>query len=182
MVTLAGNASVFWPSVPKVASDPDSERNAPTGMSFDLFPQPAPESALAGPGHVAGEVRVAPPGEHLGDARVDLRALPGQNEELLGVPAHRLLYLAVDLVGFVKVGLVGLEGAVLAVALARPRERERVVARKGDPAAHGASEVYGPDASLETRSAPSRFIRDRGTTWSKPASRARSRTSGSTWL
>ena len=53
--------------------------------------QPAPKRALAGPGHVAGEVRVAPPGEHLGDARVDLRALPGQNEELLGVPAHRLL-------------------------------------------------------------------------------------------
>ena len=39
-----------------------------------------------------------------------------------------------QLVGIgVQVGLVGGEGAVLAVALAGPRERDRVIARKGDP-------------------------------------------------
>ena len=78
--------------------------------------EPALERPLASPDHVGHEVVVAPrlkPRGHLG---VDLRALPGEHEELLGVAAHRLVEPALHIVGRVQVRLVGREGAVLAVA------------------------------------------------------------------
>ena len=95
---------------------------------------PALHRPLAGPGDVGGEVLVAPALELRLDDRVDLGQLAGQHEQLLGVAAHRLLEVLVDLLRRVDVRLMGREGAVLAVALAGPRERERVVAGEGDPA------------------------------------------------
>ncbi len=97
--------------------------------------QDAPlERPLAGPDDVGGEVVVAPRGEPRGDLGVDLGPLAGEDEQLLGVAPHRLLEPLLDLVGRVEVRPVGRERAVLAVALAGARERERVVAREGDPA------------------------------------------------
>ena len=101
---------------------------------------PALERALAGPDDVGDEVCVAVRGEPLGDHRVDLRHLAGEDEQLLGVSPDRLLEALVDLVRRVEVRLVGGEGAVLAVAATRPRERERVVAGERDA-------LHGPKAS-----------------------------------
>ena len=84
----------------------------------------------------AGEVLVpvlAQPLAHLG---VDLRALAGQHQELLDLPARRAVEDLEHLLGRVQVRRVGGERAVLAVAPARPRQRQRQVAREGDPAAH----------------------------------------------
>ena len=55
----------------------------------------------------------------LGDHRVHLRSLPGQNQELLGIPFQRLIKLPFNLLRRVDMRLVRGEGAVLAVALAR---------------------------------------------------------------
>ena len=97
---------------------------------------PPLQCPLAGPDDVGGEVLVSPLAQALRDLRVDLRALAGEDQQLLGVAPHRLVEAALDLVRRVDVGLVRGEGAVLAVALAGPREGERVVAGEGDPA-HG---------------------------------------------
>ena len=94
------------------------------------------EAALAGPDDVRGEVVVPPLGEPPGDLGIDLGALAGEDQELLGVPADRVVEHALDLIRLVDVRPMGREGAVLAVALARPRQRERVVARERHPA-HG---------------------------------------------
>ena len=88
---------------------------------------------FAGPDDVGGEVLVAPGRQPFGDHRVDLGLLAGQDQQLLGVAFQRLVEDPFDLLGGVDVGLVGGEGAVLAVALAGPREREREVPREGDP-------------------------------------------------
>ena len=50
---------------------------------------PALERPLAGPDDVGGEVLVAPLGEPLGDLRVDLGPLAGEDQQLLGVAALR---------------------------------------------------------------------------------------------
>ena len=95
--------------------------------------QDAPlERPLAGPGDVGGEVLVAPRAQPPGDLGVDLGSLAGEDQQLLGVPAPGLLEPPLDLIRVVDVGLMRREGAVLAEALAGPRERERVVAREGD--------------------------------------------------
>jgi hypothetical protein len=95
---------------------------------------PPLERALAGPPGVVDEALVPVVAEaprHLG---VDLRLLAGQDEQLLGPPAGGLVEQVLDLVRGVQVGAVGGERAVLAVAAARPRQRQREVAREGDPA------------------------------------------------
>ena len=94
------------------------------------------QALLAGPDDVRGEVLVAPLPQPRGDLGVDLGTLPGEYQQLLRVAPHRLLQTALDLIRVVDVRAVRREGAVLAVALARPRQRERVVAREGHPA-HG---------------------------------------------
>src|SRR4051794_22759670 len=68
-------------------------------------------------------------GRHYG---VDLRALAGEHQQLLGIAPQRLVEQAFDLFRIANVRLVRGEGAVLAVALAGPREGERVVPREGD--------------------------------------------------
>ena len=104
--------------------------------------QQAPlERPLAHPHDVSGEVLVpvlAQPRAHLG---VDLRALAGQHQQLLDLPAGRPVEDLEHLLGRVQMGRVGGERAVLAVAPARPRQRQRQVAREGDPATH-AGAVY----------------------------------------
>src|SRR5215217_5275002 len=71
-----------------------------------------------------------------------LGLLAGQHEQLLGTTARGVVEDALDLGGAVEVRPVGREGAVLAVAAARPRQRERVVPRERD-AAHSPG-VYDP--------------------------------------
>jgi hypothetical protein len=92
------------------------------------------DRALARPDHIRGEVLMSPVPESLGDDRVDLGPLPGEDQELFAVPPDRLIEPALDLTGVVDVRLVCREGAVLAVALARSRQRKGVVARERDPA------------------------------------------------
>ena len=96
--------------------------------------RPRSRPLLAGPDDVRGEVLVTPLPKALGHLGIDLRALTGEHQELLRVAAHRLVQAALHLIRIVDVRPVRREGAVLAVALARPRERERVVAREGHPA------------------------------------------------
>src|SRR5205807_3518828 len=67
------------------------------------------------------------------DFLVYLGPLAGEDEQLLAVVPQRLVEPLLDLIGRVDVGPVGGEGAVLAVALAGARERQRVVARESDP-------------------------------------------------
>ena len=96
--------------------------------------QPTLDAPLARPDDVGGEVVVAPVAQSRRDLRVHLRSLAGEHEQLLGVAAHRLVQSALNLIRVVDVRPVRGEGAVLAVALTRPRQRERVIAREGDPA------------------------------------------------
>jgi hypothetical protein len=66
---------------------------------------------------------------------------------------------AAHLVGLVQVGLVGREGAVLAVRDARARQRQRQVAREGDPPARDC--VHGAHVTAkhrDRRPAPARSV------------------------
>ncbi len=72
-----------------------------------------------------------------GDLGVDIRFLTGQHQQLLDAMAlHGLIKDPFHLLRRVEVRLVGRERAVLAVAAARPRERQREVAAERDAAAH----------------------------------------------
>ena len=106
--------------------------------------QAALQRALARPRDVGGEVRVPPRGQALADGRVDLRLLAGEDEQLLDVALRGAVEQPQDLLRLVEVRLVGLERAVLAEALARPRQREREVPRERDAAPHGPESTDGP--------------------------------------
>ncbi len=100
--------------------------------------QKAPlERALADPDDIGGEVRVAVGVQACADLGVDLRALAGEHEQLLDLALGGAVEDLEHLIGRVEVRLVRGEGAVLAVAPAGPRQRERQVAREGDAAPHG---------------------------------------------
>ena len=93
--------------------------------------------------HVGGEVLVAP-------GAAGARATSGLTSGCSPVSTSSSLTArrgAVEqrehLVGLVQVRLVGGEGAVLAVAPAGPRQREREVAREGDAPARHSRAVYG---------------------------------------
>ena len=118
------------------------------------------ERALAGPGHVGDEVVVAVLGQarrHLG---VDLGLLAGQHEQLLGAAPRGVVEQPLDLVRRVQVRAVCGERAVLAVALARPRQRQREVARKRDPSHRPQCTEAGGWASrpARRRRLPSRLV------------------------
>ena len=108
--------------------------------------QAALERALAGPDDVGDEVLVAVLGEPRADVGVDLRALAGQDEQLLDVAPRGAVEQRQHLLGRVQVRPVRRERAVLAVAAARPRQRERQVAAEGDAPAHRRSlgQLRGP--------------------------------------
>ena len=91
---------------------------------------PAFERLLARPHDVGDEVLEAQRRE----AILDRRLLAGQHEQLLDPAPRGVVDQALDLLRLVQVRLVRRERAVLAVGAARPRERERDVARKCDPA------------------------------------------------
>ena len=98
---------------------------------------PALQRLLTGPHHVGGEVRKAELDQARRDAGVHLGLLAGEHEQLLDpMLARRAIEDRGDLVGRVQVRLVGRERAVLAVAAACTRERQREIAAEGDPAAH----------------------------------------------
>ena len=86
------------------------------------------------------------------DLGMDLRLLAGQHQQLLHPPPRRVVEHPLHLTGRVQVRPVGRERAVLAEAPARARQRQREVAREGDPA-HRAR-VYDP-----RRTGPSRPAR-----------------------
>ena len=81
-----------------------------------------------------------------GDLGVDLGLLAGEDEQLLGPAPRRVVEQLLDLVGRIQMGPVRRERAVLAVALARPRQRDREVAREGDPP-HPAQSMHGRSAA-----------------------------------
>ncbi len=102
--------------------------------------QQAPlERPLAGPDHVGGEVLVAVLGQLGGHLGVDLWLLARQHQQLLDLALGRPVEDLDHLLGRVQMGLVRGEGAVLAVAPAGPRQRQRQVAREGDAAPHSSS-------------------------------------------
>ena len=71
---------------------------APERPQVRVRQHPALESALARPGHVAGEVGVAVVSEACGHLGVHLRTLAGEHEQLLGAAAGRAVEDALDLV------------------------------------------------------------------------------------
>ncbi len=96
------------------------------------------QRSFASPYDVRGEVLVpvlAQPHAHLG---VDLGMLAGEHEQLLDLTLGGTVEYFGDLIGGVQMRLVRRESAVLAVAAASPRQRQRQVAREGDSAAHRA--------------------------------------------
>ena len=109
-----------------------------------------------------------------GDLRVDLGPLAGEHQQLLGVAPHRLVEPALDLIGRVEVRPVGRERAVLAVAAAGPRQRERVVAREGDAPHARKLQQREPRATCGAAAPPSRRRRRR----SRPPRRPRSEAPG----
>ncbi len=109
-----------------------ARQHAEVGVRQDA----ALERPFARPDDVGGEVLVPVRGEPLANRRIDLRALAGQHQQLLDAPPRRAVEQPDHLLGRVQVRLVGRERAVLAVAAAGPRQRQRQVAREGDPAAH----------------------------------------------
>ena len=98
--------------------------------------QPALQRALAAPHDVGDEVLEAERGEALAHAGVVAGVVAGEDEQLLDAAARGAVDQPLDLVGLVQVRLVRRERAVLAVRDARARQRQRDVAREGDPAAH----------------------------------------------
>ncbi len=142
------------------------------------------ERLLAGPGHVGGEVVVAPGAQPLGDDGVDLWLLPGQDEQLLDVSPRRRVEALDHLLGRVDVRLVGRERAVLAVAAAGPRQRQRQVPGEGDASHRLHANEPGrpagsraPRSSIPPGSATSRRAtgRSRGRSPSRAPPRARRR-------
>ncbi len=93
---------------------------------------PPLQGLRARPLDVGGEVLVPPGPQPLGHDRVDLRPLARQHEQLLDVASGGLVEAVDHLLGRVDVRLVGGERAVLAIAAAGPRERERQVSGIGD--------------------------------------------------
>ena len=84
--------------------------------------KPPVERALARPDHVRDEVLVTELVQPPCDLRVDLGPLAGENQKLLGSPAHGLVEPLFHLLGLVQVRAVGRERAVLAVAAAGARQ------------------------------------------------------------
>ena len=101
------------------------------------------QRALAAPDDVGHEVLEAERGEPLAHAGVVARVVAGEDQQLLDVAPGGAVEQPLDLVRRVEVRLVRRERAVLAVRDAGPRERQRDVAREGDPSAHVRG-VYGP--------------------------------------
>ena len=94
--------------------------------------RPRSSAALARPHDVGHEVLEAQ--RRRGEPRLHGRRLAGQHQQLLDAAARGAVDQPLDLLRLVQVRLVRRERAVLAVAAARPRERERDVARECDPA------------------------------------------------
>ena len=119
--------------------------------------QAALERALARPHDVGREVLEAVLAQPRRDPGVDLGPLAGQHQQLLDpVARDRLVEDPLDLLRRVQMRLVGRERAVLAVAAARPRQRQREVAAERDAAAHAPGEFYGRAAELGRAAYPAR--------------------------
>ena len=121
--------------------------------------QAALERALADPDDVGGEVGVPERGELRGDPGVVVGRLAGEHQQLLDVALDGAVEDLLDLRRLVQVRLVRRERAVLAVAPARPGQRQRQVAREGDPAAHPAPSYAAPVRPAPPRSRCSRARR-----------------------
>src|ERR671921_206656 len=118
-----------WPNSACASASASSEAIRSSTVSPMPTRIPLVNGTLSSP---AALIVASPPaGCYLG---VDLGLLARQHEQLLRAAPRRLVEQPLDLVGRVQVRPVRRERAVLAVAPARPREREREVARERDPA------------------------------------------------
>ena len=116
--------------------------------------QPALERPLARPRRVGGEVLEAELVQPLQDARMVVGRLAREHQQLLRAVLARAVEDPLDLVRLVQVRLVRGERAVLAVAAARPGERERQVPGEGDaPHALHANEPGRPARGEASRPA-----------------------------
>ena len=99
--------------------------------------QPALQRLLADPHDVTGEVLEPELAQLRPHPRVDLGALAGEHQQLLGpVALDRPVEQLKHLFGLVQMSLMRGERAVLAVATARPRKRQRDVPAECDAASH----------------------------------------------
>ena len=98
--------------------------------------QTALERAFTRPYDIRSEVLVAVLAQPRGNLGVDLGLLAGEYQQLLDLALGRPVEDLQDLLGRIQVRLVRGERAVLAVAATRARQRQRQVAREGDPATH----------------------------------------------
>ena len=105
--------------------------------------QAALERSLARPHDVAREVLEPERVEALADAGMVVGRLAREHQQLLGAVAAGAVEDPLDLVRLVEVRAVRGERAVLAVAAARPGERQRQVAREGDAAAPSRGTIPG---------------------------------------
>ncbi len=99
------------------------------------------ERPLAGPDDVGGEVLVAERVQPLAYAGVVVGRLAGEHEQLLDAAAGGAVDQPLDLGRLLQVRLVRRERAVLAVAAASTRQRQRQVAGERDAAAHRAEDT-----------------------------------------
>ena len=105
----------------------------------------SPRSSARSHTHTTYEVKSACPysSRRRATSGVDLRLLAGQHQQLLDVVARDgAIEQRQHLVGRVQMRLVRRERAVLAVAAARPRQRQREVAAERDTAAHARGSFY----------------------------------------
>ncbi len=99
--------------------------------------QPLLERPLADPHDIGDEVLEAQRPQLCGDAGIDLRALARQHQKLLDPMAlDSLVEQRQHLVGLVEMRLMRRERAVLAVAPARPGQRQREIAAERNPTTH----------------------------------------------
>ena len=101
--------------------------------------QPALQRPLARPHDVGDEVLEAELGELGPDPGVVIGRSPVRTSSSFTLRRAARSSSSLTSSRLVQVRLMGRERAVLAVAAARPRQRQRDVAREGDPATHGAS-------------------------------------------
>ena len=141
--------------------------------------QPALQRALAAPDARRRRSRRTRARRAARGPRGGGRVVAGEHQQLLHAAARGVVEQGLDLVGRVQVRLMRRERAVLAVADARPRERQRDVAGERDPAAHAAVDdtpvaiMWARDASRGPPRACSCSLAGCGTTGSDRPARTR---------
>ena len=95
---------------------------------------PSLERPLAGPRHIPDEVLEPVARQQLPNPRVVPRIVARQHQQLLDPPPRRPIDQPLHHLRRMQMRLMRLKRAVLAMRHTRPRQRQRQVAREGDPA------------------------------------------------